>query len=215
MSESKKQGTATIALILGIIGGVAPFTYFLMALGFLSVPGLILAILAFRRTKTSFSKISLAVNIVAVSVLAFFIIQINYNDYKSSKTVYQYYLPKGYCGWVIIKTKDKNANPIPVTGNSIGGIYKIIIPLTGKIETSDALVDWHKTEYFWYTEKDTVSFIPESGTWGNADYKSLIHCEGASSENYQHFYLSDKPRNPQDTAVLTACDRLFDELKKK
>jgi len=214
MDPQKKQGTAIIALILGIVSAVAPFTYFLMALGFLSIPGFFLALAAYKRTRTGFSKISLAVNILALGILLFFIIEINYSDYRSSKTIYAYYLPKGFTGWVIIKTKSPDAKPIPVLSDFPGGTYRILIPSSGKLETSDALEDWHRTKYFWYDEKDTLAFEPESGSDGRA-YKSLIHCQGSAGQTIQHFYVSGIPRDPQDTLVLNACNSLYEVLDKK
>ena len=212
MSEQSKQGTALIALVLGLIGAVAPFTYFLMALGFLSLPGLFLAIAAYKRTKTGLSKISLGVNIVSVAIFVSFVVAINYSDYKSSKTVYEYYLPKNYNGWVIIKENQKSAAPITLIPDFPGGRYKIIIPETGRIETSGSLNDWHTTKYFWYSAGDTIEFKPETGLWGDSTYKSLVHCSGGS-ENTLHFFISDIPREPQDTVILKACETLYELLK--
>ena len=141
----------------------------------------------------------------------------NYDDYKSSKTIYEYYLPKNYSGWVLIKENYKSGQPVLIKPNSIGGIYVIVIPPSGQIETSSSLNGWHYTKYFWYSEKDTVEFKPESSSWGDSTYKTLIHCEGAASidndKSCSHFYVSDKPRNPQDTVILAACQTLYNKLK--
>ena len=217
MAKGNKS-LAIVALVLGIISIIAPFTYFFAALSFLSIAGLALAIIAFRFKKNTLNKVSVIVNSAGILVLVGYVALINYNDYKSSKTIYQYYLPKNYSGWVFIKENSKTAWPVPVKPNSIGGIYNIIIPATGIVETSSNLNDWHLTKYFWYTEKDTVEFKPEMSAWGDSTYKTLIHCEGTSSSDnntidVSHFFVSDVARNPQDTVILSACETLYEKLK--
>ena len=211
MSNSKSEWAAITALILGIIGGLAPFTYFLMALGFLSLPGIIFAIIGWRNTKSLFSKISLGINITAVGVLISFIVIINYSDYKSSKTIYEYYLQKGFNGWAIIKENRKNSPPIKMIPDFPGGRYLIVFPDSGIICTSSTLDGWHASKYFRYDAMDTIEFKPESGEWGDSTYKSFIHCEGSDSENNSYFYVSDIQRNPQDSVIISACNKSHSE----
>ncbi len=215
----RKENKALVitSIILGIISIIAPFTYFLAALSFLSVVGLIIAITVRKKEKNSLNKIALSINSIGVLILVVYITAINYNDFKSSKTIYEYYLPKGYTGWVFIKENSNGAPPIKTIKNSIGGRYIIIIPSSGRIETSSSFNKTHHTKYFWYNEKDTVEFKAESGIWADSTYKSIIHCSGYSglenNEGYNHFYVADKPRDPQDTVIIKSCETLFDKLK--
>ena len=207
MSNSKSEWAAITALALGIIGGLAPFTYFLMALGFLSLPGIIFAIIGWRNTKSLFSKISLGVNIAAVAILISFIVIINYSDYKSSKTVYEYYLPKDFSGWAMIKENRKNSPPIKMIPDSPGGRYLIVFPDSGIISTSSSFNDWHTSKYFRYDERDTIQFHPETGNWEDSTYKSFIHCEGGSTD-IEYFYVSDIPRRDDDSIIINAYNTL-------
>ena len=212
MNNSKSEWAAITALVLGIIGGLSPFTYFLMALGFLSVPGIIFAIIGFNRTKSLLSKISLGVNIAAMLVLISFIVIINYSDYKSSKTIYEYYLPKGFNGWAVIKESRKNSPPVKIIPDFPGGRYIILFPDSGTITTSSELNEWHHSRYFWYDSKDTIEFHPETGSWGDSTYKSYVHCEGGTADK-EHFYISDIPRREDDSIIINAYNTLDSVLR--
>ena len=209
--NKKNPALAILSLILGVLSLLLAFSYFLVVGSpFLSVAGMILGIISISRTGSFFSWLSTIINGIAIITFAVIVIMINYGDLKSSKTVYEYYLPKGYSGWTIVTQSVKDAPQIPMRPNSVGGIYRFVFPPSGKIITSSELNDWHSTKYFWYDAHDTISFEAEQGNWGDTNFRSLIHCEGADAGKNYFFYVSDIPRNPQDPVVLEACEHLPD-----
>jgi len=203
LMKKENSAIAIISIVLGVIGALALFTYFLAVLGFLSVPGLILAIIARSKTKSGVTLSALIISSVSLVIFLAYVVMLNYSDYKSSHTVFEYYLPKKYSGWVLIKTGVRNAPPIPINSETSDDRYIIMVPDSGKIKTSSSMDGWHASKYFWYDEHDTIPFKPETGTWGEKDYKAFIHFETTSSDSVDYFYVSDIPRNPQDSVLLS------------
>lgn len=201
--KNGNNAVTIISIVLGIISALAPLTYFLAVLGFLSVPGLILAIIARSKTKSRLTLSALVINSVSALIFLAYVVMLNYSDYKSSHTVFEYYLPKNYSGWVLIKTGVPSAQPIPINSETSDDRHIIIVPDSGKIKTSSSMDGWHVSKYFWYDERDTVSFEPETGTWGDSSYKAYIHFEGSSSDSVDYFFVSDIPRNSQDSVLLS------------
>jgi len=164
MTDKKNETLSVTSIIIGVLSVISILTYFLAALSFFSLLGLLLAIIARGKIKSGLTKAALIVNIITTSIFLFYIAALNYSDYKSSKTVYEYYLPKGYTGWTIIQENRKDAPPIPFVPNFPGERYLIIFPDSGKIVTSSQLNDWHTSKYFWYDEKTPLSLNLKSPT---------------------------------------------------
>lgn len=166
-----------LSIALGMMGILTAFSFFLVVASvFLSGAGLYIAIRLRKKEKNTLNKSAWIINIISLVIFGGQLIYINYTDYKSSQTIFEYYLPKGFTGWTNIKCGVKSAPAIPVKANGIGGRHIIIFPASGRLETSSLLEEWHRSKYFWYDEKDTISFESQTGEWGKDNYKSWIHC---------------------------------------
>ncbi len=139
------------------------------------------------------SKILIACLSALILVL---VAKVNYVSYKAGKTVVAYYIPKGYAGWVTIRYNIKGAPPIPFTRAGVGGMYKIMVPKSGIVETSSPLYEeWHRTKYYRYDEKGAESF--HAGYFGGLSSGKHIDrtwmSSGVYNSSFLHFYIFNKP----------------------
>ncbi len=206
----KNEGgpVSILSLVLGIIALLLSLSWFLTFFGFLlAIPGLIISILARRKHKNGVTTTSVWLNCLAILVFFVFGGIMGVAELKSSNTYCEYYLPKEFNGWVLIKYGKQNSPPLKIYENGIlGQRFQIIIPEDGRLVTSTPLYeDWHKTRYFFYDEKDTTEFKPETGMWGEQDYRSHLHCAGTNDKKEYQFYFSSSGFAHNDTSINRIC----------
>lgn len=90
-----------------------------------------------------------------------------------------YYLPRGFVGWVTIRYQLPDAAPLPERD----GVLQVSVSEEGVAETSTALDEgWGRDRYFWVGEGDTVQ-IPASEKVAG-DFHLYLH--GHSYQFYSH-----------------------------
>ncbi len=90
-----------------------------------------------------------------------------------------YYIPKGYEGWVSIKHGWPDAGPFPEKN----GVFQISISDSGYAETSVELNQgWGRDRYFWVGGGDTIP-IPNSV---ESDGEIQLHIHGHRYEFFSH-----------------------------
>ena len=207
----KNEGgpVSILSLVLGIIALLLSLSWFLTFFGFLvAIPGLIMSIVVWKKQRSGLVTGALWTNVLAILVFFVFGGIMGVAELRSSNTYCEYYLPKEFNGWVLIKYGKQNSPPLKIYKNGLfEQRFQMIIPADGRLVTSTPLYeDWHRTRYFFYDEKDTTEFKPETGMWGEQDYRSHLHCEGTNDKMEHQFYFSSSGFSHGDSSINRICD---------
>lgn len=98
-----------------------------------------------------------------------------------------YYIPKGYEGWVMIHYNIPDKAPIAEQE----GVLQFRIPESGVLETHDGLeIGWRRDRFFWY-EGDQVEEIPSSVKIDD-EYHIYIHRHKYYARSHMHI-VKDLP----------------------
>jgi hypothetical protein len=177
-------------ITLGLVSIIASLNAYTLYLSFLSIFSLATTLILFKKTKGFLRYISMLINCVALLRLLYIIFLVNFASFKAENTVYEYYIPKNYDGWILIKQGLKEKSAINKISDMGSTRYKIFIPSSGKLETSSILNERHITKYFLFDEKDTI--LVEDTKINNKNSNSLkriIKCEGGG-KNLNYFYIT-------------------------
>ncbi len=88
-----------------------------------------------------------------------------------------FYLPKGYEGWIMINYGVAGADPLP----EIEGVQQLRVPESGILNTSTTLeIGWRRDQFFWIDESGNQVPVP-----------NMVELEeGMGIHIHQHQYLS-------------------------
>lgn len=124
----------------------------------------------------------------------------------TKRTPRNYFIPKGYEGWVTVKYEKEGAPPLP----EVDGAYELIIPSNGLLETSTAFRDgWSRDTYFWKSGESTEE-IPKSVDV-NGEPCRYVHDLEASNMSFNKIILS---LPDQSDTVLWEGTRISKDGKK-
>lgn len=151
-------------------------------------------------------KLSLVEKIILIGVIAFgiFIIGFSFWMKRSDK---DFYIPQGFSGWVTIYYAVPGAKPLAKKE----GVYQLIIPASGKLETSTIFEDgWSKDRFFRYDSLNNQSEIPRT-VKDKTGTKKWMHWYESHFRSFN--YVIPALKNGQDT-LLYEGTRIYKQDEK-